>query len=85
MPEPALSGLFGRPTLRREAENLEHVLVQRPLQRILAFTGLSIHDVINDPLARRKVQGFYKLHKQIQRRMEITDLESHWNPLGHHS
>jgi hypothetical protein len=58
-----------------------HVQPQRVLRRVLAFTGHTIDDVINDPLARRKVAGYYKLHHWVQRQTEIGDLERQWNRL----
>jgi len=71
---------LGTPLLRRHrAEPAEYILLQRPLQRILAFTRRSIHDVINNPIARNEVIGYYKLYKQIQRSSEVTELERWWN------
>lgn len=69
---------------RDDAPATEHVMIVRPLQRILSFTGRSIDDVINSPIARREVIGYYKLYRTIQRSSEITDLERQWNPLGIH-
>jgi hypothetical protein len=60
-------------------DRIEHVIVQRPLQRVLAFTRRSIDDVINDPIARREVLGYYKLYRWVQRGSEISDLERQWN------
>lgn len=60
----------------------EFILVQRPLRRILAFTRRSIDDVVNDPIARSEVLGYYKLHKQIHRAMETRDLERQWNSVA---
>jgi hypothetical protein len=77
-----LPGLSKPTPILFEGNSLEHVMLQRPLQRVLAFTGRSIHDVINCPIARNEVYGFFKLHKQILRQSEIRDLESQWNPLG---
>lgn len=57
------------------------VMVQRPLTRIFAFTGRNIDDVINSPIARRQIIGYYKLYRTIQRESEIRDLERQWNPL----
>ena len=59
----------------------EHVTTEPVLRRVLRFTGHTIHDVINDPIARRKVAGFYKLHKWVERESEIGDLERQWNAL----
>ena len=67
------------------AGRTEHVLIQRVLRRVLAFTRLSIDDVVNDPIAKNHVLGYYKLHKAVQRSSEITELERQWNPLGRRS
>ena len=56
--------------------------VQKPLRRVLRFTGRSIDDVVNSRIAKNEVLGYYKLQKFIDRRMEIVDLEKQWNPLG---
>lgn len=60
----------------------EHVLFQRPLRRILAFTRRSIDDVVNNPLAKNEVLGYYKLHRQIERFAEMRDLERQWNSVA---
>ena len=76
----SLFGLFRKPALPLELPDpSEYVVVQRPLRRVLAFTGRSIDDVVNDPIAKRQVLGYYKLHKQINRSMEVRDLERQWN------
>jgi hypothetical protein len=66
--------LWGRP-----AGDPEYVIFHRPLDRILAFTGFSIDDVVDNPIAKNAVLGYYKLHKQIIRRGEILELERFWN------
>ncbi len=58
---------------------MESVVVQRPLSRIFAFTGLSIDQVVNDPIAKNMVLGYYKLQRNICRGCEIVDLERQWN------
>jgi hypothetical protein len=55
-------------------------VVQRPLNRVLAFTGRTIDDVVNDPVAKNEVYGYYKLYRQIERAGEVRDLERQWNP-----
>jgi hypothetical protein len=52
------------------------------LRRILAHTDLSIHDVINSPVARNRVAGYYRLSLHIDRRADTLTLERQWNPLG---
>jgi hypothetical protein len=64
-----------------QADRIEHVIVQRPLQRVLAFTRRSIDDVINDPIARNEVRGYFKLYKFVERGSEISELERQWNSL----
>ena len=73
-------GLGIRRVLRREEDDtIEQVLTQRPLHRVLAFTRRSIDDVVNSPIAKNEVRGFYKLYRQVERQSEITDLERQWN------
>ena len=71
---------FTRRNLARDLDaNATYVQVQRPLRRVLAFTGRTIDDLVNDPMVKREVLGFYKLHKWVQRESEISDLERQWN------
>jgi len=71
---------FGiRRVLRRDDDHVEHVLTQYPLHRVMSFVGCSIHDVVNSPVAKNKVRGFYKLYRQVERQSEIGDLERQWN------
>ena len=60
----------------------EIVQPQRVLRRILAFTGRTIDDVVNDPRVRNEVLGYYKLHRWVQRSSEIAELERQWNALS---
>jgi hypothetical protein len=71
---------FGKAQLWRTPEtNSEYVIINRPLDRILAFTGFSIDDIVDNPIAKNAVLGYYKLYKQIARGSEIVDLERQWN------
>ena len=54
-------------------------VVQRPLDRVLAFTGRTIDDVVNGPMVKNQVHGYYKLYRQVQRVSDIRDLERQWN------
>ena len=76
-------GLGGRRQLLRQESRTEHVMVQRPLQRLLAFRGHSIDDVVNNPIVKNEVLGYWKVFKLIERRSEELDLERQWNQLGH--
>jgi hypothetical protein len=58
----------------------ESRIIQTRLNRVLAFTRLTIDDVINNPIAKRQVLGYWKLSRQIDRSSEITELERQWNP-----
>ena len=83
MSRPTGLGLgFHPPGADPSAERTEFILLQRPLQRILAFPRRSIDDVVNDPIAKREVLGYYKLHKQVQRGMETRELERQWNSVA---
>ena len=62
----------------RQDGRTEIVQLQRVLRHILSFTGRTIHDVINDPIARNEVRGYYKLHRWIGREMEVGELERQW-------
>lgn len=76
---------FGVPFARRvfaPQPNVSHVLTQRPLQRVLSFTGRTIDDVVNSRIAKNEVLGYYKLHKFVERRSEVIELERQWNPLS---
>ena len=79
-----LSGL-GIPssrTSRPDGDRTEHVMIQRPLQRVLAFRGRSIDDVVNDRLVKNEIYGYWKLYKQVERTCEVVDLERQWNTRG---
>ncbi len=55
-------------------------MVQRPLDRLLAHAGYSIDDVVDNPIAKHALIGYYKLFRQVQRGCEVVDLERQWNP-----
>ena len=61
--------------------NTEILQLQNALRRVLSFTGHTIDDVVNDPIAKSKVRGFYKLQRWIERESETRELERQWNPL----
>ena len=62
-----------------EMPRTEDVLVQSQLMRIMAFLNISIHQICNDPIARDKVACYYRLQKNIDRQMELTELEKQWS------
>ena len=74
---------LGAPRLESSSDpNVEQVIVQQPLHRVLAFTRRSIDDVVNNPIVKNQVLGYYKLHRWIERGSEIAEMEKAWNPLG---
>ena len=76
---------FGIPFARRLADEepkVSFILRQRALHRVLNFTGRTIDDVVNNPIVKNEVLGYYKLHKFINRRSEVRDLERQWNSIG---
>ena len=58
------------------------VVLQTPIHQLLAFAGHSIDDVVNCPVARRRVAYYHRVGRQIVRAGEVADLERQWNPLG---
>ena len=56
----------------------EIIVVQKKLNRVLAATGHTIDDVVNSPVIKRKILGFYKLHNWVERQSEISDLNRQW-------
>jgi hypothetical protein len=71
---------LGVPHVRPDtSDRTETIVIQRVLDRILAFTALDIDDVVNSPIAKNTVLGYFKLHRQVQRRCEIVELERQWN------
>jgi hypothetical protein len=76
---------FGIPFARRlvdQEPKVSYVLRQRALRRVLNFTGRTIDDVVNNPIVKNEILGYYKLHKFIDRRSDIVDLERQWNSVG---
>jgi len=75
------TNLFGPGRARRlpDSAPIEHVQIQRPLHRLMAFTGQSIDQIVNCPIAKRKVLGYYKLHRWVERQSEVSELERQWN------
>jgi len=60
----------------------EWIITDRPLHRVLRFTRRTIDDVVNSPIVKNEVLGYYKLQKYIARRMEIVELEKQWNGIS---
>jgi hypothetical protein len=82
MSQESLLGLGTAIPATSAGQDVEHVMIQRPLQRVLAFTQHTIDDVINNPIARNRVYGYFKLYRWVQRESEICDLERQWNQLN---
>ncbi len=43
------------------------------LNRVLEFTGYTIHDVVNDPIVRNAVTGYYRLYRYVEWYCETRD------------
>ena len=63
----------------RFGQDVERVIVQRPLGRILSFLGRDIDDLVNDPIVKGQVYGYFKLDRQVKRSTEVTEMERAWN------
>ena len=63
-------------------QQMGYVQVRGPLSRVLMHCRRSIDDVVNSPLVKNEVLGYWKVYKQLHRRAEVLDLERQWNPLG---
>ena len=57
----------------------EYIVIQQPLRRVLAMIGRTIDDVVNNPIAKNEVFGYYKVYKMVERQSEVLDLEQQWN------
>jgi len=79
MSDMSALGLWKPLVRQNENGGTELVVTQRPLDRILSFTGYSIDNVVDDPIAKHAVLGYFKLSRFVQRRSEILDLERQWN------
>ncbi len=75
-------GLGARHRLASQPGGTEYVMLQRLLQRVLAFRGRTIDDVVNNPIVKNDILGYWKVMKQIERRGEVLELEGQWNSLG---
>jgi hypothetical protein len=75
-------GINGFTKLNGSAPKTEWIIVREPLKRVLRFTGRSIDDVVNSPIVKNEVLGYFKLQKFITRGMEIVELEKQWNAVG---
>ena len=80
-PMPLFGGETPRPVEQVHQARVERV-VEKRLNRVLAFTGLTIHDVVNSPIAKNTVLGYFKLSRMVDRRSEIVELERQWNSVG---
>ncbi len=79
MPDAIGLGLERKLVQPVSATPIEHVLIRRPLHRILSFTRRTIDEVVNDPIAKNEVYGYFKLDRQVRRACEVVDLERWWN------
>ena len=75
-------GLDGRHQPVEPRQRTEYVMMQRTLHRVLAFRGRTIDDVVNDPIVKNDILGYWKVLRQIDRRSEALELEGQWNRLG---
>ena len=82
MSKLGILGIGGHFSPGRAATGTEYLAGQHPLRRILAFRGRSIDDIVNDPVVKNEVIGYFKLHRHINRAGETRELERQWNSVG---
>ena len=80
MSDLSIFGLGGPGGLRQDRGKTEHLMIRRPLERVLAFRRRTLDDVVNAPFVQHEIFGYWKLHQQLLRTNEIVDLERQWNP-----
>ncbi len=54
----------------------------RRLDRVLAFCGLELSDVLGSVVEARRVEFYLSLDQEMTRRQHVLDLEKQWNPHG---
>lgn len=59
-------GFPGGPAVGSGASQEAHAAARLALHRVLEFTNRTIHDVINDPVVKNEVAGYYKLDEFIR-------------------
>ena len=64
----SLFGGTGGRAIHGTTGTYEQRISQFILNQVLEYTGHTIHDVINDPLVRYEVTGYYRLYRQLTRR-----------------
>lgn len=79
MSQLGIVGIRGRFPREGTSSGTEYVVGLHPLRRVLAFRGRSIDDVVNNPIAKNEVIGYFKLQKHIERVSQNRDLERQWN------
>ena len=57
----------------------EHVHLVRPLSKLLEFRRRTIDDIVNSPVVKNEISGYWKMQKQMDRRLQIGELERQWN------
>ncbi|MGC4034047.1 MAG: hypothetical protein QM754_20390 [Tepidisphaeraceae bacterium] len=67
---------------QHDEQGTTHIMRHRAFARLLAFAGLTIDDVVNNPVAKRAVYNWFKTDRRLHRRLEVLELEKQWNPLG---
>ena len=82
MPSNGLPG--GQPIILDASPmpRVEYVQRSSDLQRLLRFSGWSIDDVVNNPLAKSDLLRWHKIGRWTNRRLDIHELEKQWNPLA---
>lgn len=65
-----------------EGDAKRHLVSVDRLGWILAFCDRRFEELETDIIARRQVQFYVEVDREIGRRAEVLELEKQWNPLG---
>ncbi len=52
------------------------------LQWVMQFCDVDLAELNDSVIARRRVQFYLELDREMERRDEVRELERQWNPLG---
>ncbi len=64
-----------------QADEVRYVLTQDAFARLLGFTGWTIEDLRSNPIAQLDFANWCRIDRQMNRLLEVHELEKQWNRL----